>query len=515
MTAASGPLRLVVPVFEERARLADYGDELVAYIRDQPPGSELVFVDDGSGDGTPELVVAMLAAHGDVPARLMRRPHAGKGAAVAAGLSDLRTGHGAFCDLDLSTPLADLDRVIDAARRAEVLAIGSRDLSGSTLVRRESRPRETLGRSYNRLLQMTVTPGVVDTQCGAKAASAEVWAALLPFCRQRGFAWDAELVAVAQALGIGVQEVPISWRHDDRSKVNLGRDGAAMVLQTGAIWRSARRATRSGPAGAGQEVDGAAGTPDGHEGDLIRSAGRHWWFRSKAAFVATALARTAGPSGGLLVDAGAGAGGLSATVGWDPDRLFLVEASARLARHARATRGLAVAQGALPSLPVSGQGADVVLLLDVLEHLDDRAGALVEARRVLVEDGRVVVTVPAHPWLWSATDDALGHRCRFRRRHLEELLVDAGFEVVLSTHVFSWLVVPVWIERQVLARGRPALGLERSGPLIDRVALVLTAVERLTIGRLRLPVGSSLLAVGRRQPEFSPPASPRGTRPRR
>ncbi len=489
-------LGLVVPIFEERSRFADYAQELVTYIGRKAAGSELVFVDDGSGDDTADLVDALIAANPLAPVRLLRRLHLGKGAAVSAGLASLHADIGAFCDLDLSTPLDELDRVIEVARRAEVLAIGSRDLSGSTLLRRESRVRETLGRSYNRLLQATVTPGIVDTQCGAKAAAAAVWAAVLPFCRQTGFAWDAELVAVAQALDIGVQEVPIAWRHDDRTKIRVGRDGAAMVLETGRIWASARRAARSRPFVPTPPLH-AHGTHS-YEDDLLLAGRRQWWFRAKAAYVSTALRRTGGAAAGVLVDAGAGAGGVTSLIGWNPEGLVLIELNARLAAHARATQGLAAVQGSATPLPIAGNAAAVVLLLDVLEHLADPAAAVDEARRVLAPGGRLVVTVPAMPRLWSRADEALGHRLRFRRAVLEDLLRSAGFDVVLSTHVFSWLVVPVWVERKLFGHGRASLGLGHTSALIDRAALVLTAVERLALGRVRVPLGTSLLVVARR-----------------
>ena len=129
------------------------------------------------------------------------------------------------------SPLEQLNRLLHVAARAEVLAVGSRDLAGSHLVRRESHLREFLGRSYNRLLQATVAPGVLDTQCGAKAASARVWDPILAASRENGYAWDAEAVGIARALDITVHEVPIDWRHDDRSKVHVARDGG--VRRTG------------------------------------------------------------------------------------------------------------------------------------------------------------------------------------------------------------------------------------------------------------------------------------------
>ena len=240
---------LVVPLFDEEARFAEYGKLLVDFIAEQPPGSELVFVDDGSTDRTAALVEELIEAAAAGRVRLLRRPHQGKGAAVAAGLASTSADYAGFCDVDLSTPLEHLERVVHAAQRAPVLAIGSRDLATSRLLRAEGRVRETLGKTYNRLLQATLVPGIVDTQCGAKVASRAVWDAVLPHCRETGYAWDAEALAVARAVGVPVQEIPIDWRHDDRSKVNVGKDGVAMVWATARIWRSARRAaaaTRSG-----------------------------------------------------------------------------------------------------------------------------------------------------------------------------------------------------------------------------------------------------------------------------
>jgi dolichyl-phosphate beta-glucosyltransferase len=485
------PLSLVVPLFDEEERFPEFGAQLAEFVAGLPSGSELVFVDDGSADGTCGLVEALVAGDPSSRTRLLRRPHEGKGAAVAAGLASSSAPYAAFCDLDLSTPLDQLRKVVDAAASAPVLAIGSRDLTASTLLERESRVREALGRTYNRLLQATVTPGVVDTQCGAKAASREVWDRLLPHCRQRGFAWDAELVAVALASGVGVREVPIEWRHDDRSKIRVGRDGFAMVVETGRIWSSARRAASTAV------VTRAEGVFEGQHADELIDADRtHWWFRGKAAFVATALARTGGGRG-FLADVGAGAGGVTAMLGWDADRVAVLEAGEALVHHARHGNGMPALRSAVAPVPLADASVDVVCLLDVIEHLPDPAAALHEAARVLRPDGRLVVNVPAHAWLWSSADVHLGHHRRYSRPMLVAQLREAGFEAVLLSHVFAWLVPPVWVERRLRRGGEPALGLDRSGFVIDRAAMVLTTVERLLLGRVSVPVGTSLLCVAR------------------
>jgi dolichyl-phosphate beta-glucosyltransferase len=506
-----GPLGLVVPVYDEAARVGEFTGVLAEHARTLPSGSEVLFVDDGSTDGTAEAIESILARHRGAPASVLRRPHRGKGAAVSAGLQALGQPHLGFCDLDLSTPLDQLDLVVEAARRAPLLAIGSRDLAGSRLVRPESPVREALGRTYNRLLQATVTPGVVDTQCGAKAAPLEVWRAVLAHCREEGFAWDAEVIAVARALGIEVLEVPVAWSHDDRSKVNVVRDGAAMVRATPRLWRSARRA-RSAAAprvpAPDATVPAARGTrevfDDANAEALMAADGAHWWFRSKAALVATALRRTAPvggePGRGWLLDVGAGSGGVTALLGWAPQHVVVVEGHEALVRRARQQHGFAGARADVAQVPVADGAASVVCLLDVIEHLEDPVAALREAGRLLGDDGRLVVNVPAHGWLWSAADEALGHLRRYTRRSLRAELERAGFEVVTCSHVFSWLVPAAWVSRRVVRPGTADLGLDRTSPVLDRVAMVLTALERKALTRVSSPIGTSVLAVARPRP---------------
>lgn len=499
-------LGLVVPVFDEVARLEEHVPQLLQFVGGLDRGSEIVFVDDGSRDGTPDALDRIICAAHATHARVLRREHEGKGAAVSAGLDACRHDLLAFCDLDLSTPLSDLARVLDVASRGDLLAIGSRDLSSSIILNPESRGREFLGRMYNRLLQATVTPGIVDTQCGAKAARAGVWARLLPHCRQLGYAWDAELVAVALALDITVQEIPVTWSHDRRSRVHVLRDGLDMVRQTPTIWRSARRASAADRAVADSITRDS--TPiarrdevfDDVTADHMQAVDRrHWWFRSKAAYVATALARTRGTSTspGWLVDAGGGSGAVATMVGWPADRVAIVEGNRSLTVTARNASGLGAVQGSVHHLPVADRSVEVLTLLDVIEHLADPQAALAEGRRVLRPGGRMVINVPAHQWLWSEADVRLGHHRRYRRRDLRATLVQAGFEPELITHIFSWLVLPVWILRRTARPGQPELGLDRHSPLIDRAALVLTALERPLIARLSLPIGTSVLAVAR------------------
>lgn len=488
---------LVVPLYNEQERFAEHAQELAAFVKGFATGSELILVDDGSTDRTAEIAQDFLDDNPAVSSCLMRRPHEGKGAAVRAGLAAATAEYAGFCDVDLSTPLAQLEGMLTAAALGRVLAIGSRDIATSRLVRPQGPVRENLGRAYNRLVQLTLAPGISDTQCGAKVAARSVWDAILPHCREVGFAWDVEAIAIARKLGVVVREVPVDWSHDDRTRVRLVHDGTAMVAAVPRILGT----VRSVPVDERPEGEASGVFDEDQATTLIESDTQHWWFRSKGSIVSSVIRRYWTPSDRetpVLADVGAGAGGVTAILGWPPGRVLAVEGSEALARIARSRHALPAVVGSTGQLPLPERSVGVITLLDVVEHLDDPVGALTDAWRALEPGGLVVVTVPAHQWLWSRADELLGHVRRYTRPLLREHLETAGFEQVFSSHVFSWLVPPVWLQRRLATTADAQLGLDKTSVLLDRAAFVLTRMEQSLIRRVRLPLGTSIVAVGRK-----------------
>jgi SAM-dependent methyltransferase len=240
---------------------------------------------------------------------------------------------------------------------------------------------------------------------------------------------------------------------------------------------------------------------DRHVEALAAADATHWWFRSKAAFVSSALRRVRPPEG-RLVDLGGGAGGVTSATGWAADDCVVVEGARELVEVARKRRGLDAVCANVDAAPIATGIASVVCLLDVIEHLVEPLPALREAARSLRTDGVLVVTVPAHPALWSAADEALGHVRRYTRAGLADDLGRAGFEMTFCSHVFSWLAIPVWFQRRMRSTGRAELGLDVASTFVDRAALVLTSIERLLVLRagVTLPVGTSIIAVARPAP---------------
>jgi glycosyltransferase involved in cell wall biosynthesis len=166
---------------------------------------------------------ATRAALADLPDRVVvadadRRR--GKGAAITAGFEALGTDVLAFADADGSTPVDSLARVLDPVAGGEAdLAVGSRRHPDATVASHQTRGRRLLGDGFAWLARRLLDVSLYDYQCGAKALSAGAWADARAHLREPGFAWDVELVAVVDALGGRVVEVPVDWEDQPNSTV--------------------------------------------------------------------------------------------------------------------------------------------------------------------------------------------------------------------------------------------------------------------------------------------------------
>jgi dolichyl-phosphate beta-glucosyltransferase len=149
-------------------------------------------------------------------------------------------------DADLSTPVADLDRLVVALDRCEV-AIGSRHVSGARIEVPQRFDRRLMGRVFNLLVQALLLPGLRDTQCGAKLFRREVALPVFERCRTDGFAFDVEVLALARRLGHRVIEVPVAWRNSPDSRVRPLQDVPRMVFELLAIRRRAAAPSLPGP----------------------------------------------------------------------------------------------------------------------------------------------------------------------------------------------------------------------------------------------------------------------------
>jgi len=225
---------------------------------------------------------------------------------------------------------------------------------------------------------------------------------------------------------------------------------------------------------------------------------RHWWFQGRLAVLLAVLRRSLPARRLRILELGCGTGNVLEALGAFGEAVGM-EAHPDLVAAGLAA-GLDVRSGRLPdNLPVPERWADVVCLLDVVEHLDDEAAALAAARRALAPGGLLVVTVPAYRWLWSAHDVALGHRRRYTAGELRARVVAAGFRVervsYFNTLLFPMVAAVRACKRLVDAR---AHDLRRPAEPWNHWLAWIFGLERHLVPRHSLPFGASLLVLARR-----------------
>ena len=217
-------LGVVVPAFNEEARIASSLARIVEYYGGQDYTWHVTVISDGSTDRTDEIVSELAASHPEVTLSGYR-PNRGKGYAVKKGMLEVEGEILLFCDADLATPQEETSKLLEHIRAGADVAIGSRPLRESRLERRQPWYRELFGRMANGLVQLLAIRGIKDTQCGFKMFKAPVARDIFKRCTMNGFSFDLEALMIARDLGYRIDEIPIRWSHQEGSKVVLLRDG--------------------------------------------------------------------------------------------------------------------------------------------------------------------------------------------------------------------------------------------------------------------------------------------------
>jgi glycosyltransferase involved in cell wall biosynthesis len=236
-------LSIVIPAYNEAARIARSLESVFAYLNEQPYDGEVIVVDDGSEDETARVAEQSFAAHaGRTEARVIRvEPNRGKGYAVRAGLLAARAPIALFSDADLSTPITETPKLVAPIRAGEYdLIFGSRALDRSLIGVHQPWRREQGGRGVNLLVRMVTGMPVWDTQCGFKAFRMDVCRPVVEAATIDRFGFDIELLYVAHLSGLRLREWPVRWDHNEGSKLSPLRDGLRMLQEIRLIRGRAR-----------------------------------------------------------------------------------------------------------------------------------------------------------------------------------------------------------------------------------------------------------------------------------
>jgi len=229
-TPSSEKAVLIIPAFNEASRIEASLQIIAAWHETRPGGWdwEVVLVDDGSTDAT--TGIARKVARGlHLPLRLLRHErNRGKGAAIRTGVLSSRGNPILDSDADLSTPLSEWVKLAERLPTHPV-AIGSRALEEELVRRKQPFYRRLLGKTGNLLVRLLAVRGIRDTQCGFKLFRGDVALELFRQARIDGFAYDMEILYLAQRRGLPIAEVPVLWFNSPESKVSVLRDSLRVL----------------------------------------------------------------------------------------------------------------------------------------------------------------------------------------------------------------------------------------------------------------------------------------------
>jgi len=205
-------------------------DRVLAFVHEQNWDAEVVVVDDGSRDNTADLVRQYSEKNGIV--RLLQNPgNHGKGYSVRNGVLNAQGAIVLFTDADLSSPIEEAPKLIEAIQAGADVAIGSRWLRTELQTQRQSVARQIMGRAFNVLLRILLRLPFKDTQCGFKAFRRSAAKVLFPLQKIEGWGFDPEILFLACKLNLKVAEVPVVWAHDEGTRINPLADGSKMILE--------------------------------------------------------------------------------------------------------------------------------------------------------------------------------------------------------------------------------------------------------------------------------------------
>lgn len=223
----------------------------------------------------------------------------------------------------------------------------------------------------------------------------------------------------------------------------------------------------------------------------------HWWYRARRDVLRALIERTIRPPpDARLLEAGCGTGHNFGMLGYF-GTVDGIEIDAQARAHAEKRLGRTISDAPLPELPgIARSSYDLVAALDVVEHIDDDCGAVAALGDCLKPGGKLLLTVPAHQWMWSAHDELNHHKRRYSKRRLAKLIDDSPLRLE-SIGYFNSLLFPIAVAARLAARasgkggGDDALPPRPVNYLFERVF----SAERGLIGKVALPPGLSLFAV--------------------
>jgi glycosyltransferase involved in cell wall biosynthesis len=221
-------LSIIIPAYNESARIEQTLDRVMTCIETQGWDAEVLVVDDGSRDGTAEIVAQWMKVFPRL--HLVQNPgNRGKGYSVRNGLLQAAGEVVMFTDADLSAPMEEAERLIAAINAGADVAIGSRWMDRTRQTIHQPLYRQFFGRCFNWITRTIMGLPFKDTQCGFKAFRRPVAQVIFRLQRIERWGFDPEILFIARKLRYSIREVPVTWGHDERSRISYLKDGLKML----------------------------------------------------------------------------------------------------------------------------------------------------------------------------------------------------------------------------------------------------------------------------------------------
>ena len=227
-------LSIVIPAYNECARIEGTLERVMGCVQKRGWDAEVLVVDDGSTDETVTVVQRWMERHERL--HLIKNPgNRGKGYSVRNGLLQAAGDIVMFTDADLSAPMEEAERLFAAIESGADVAIGSRWLDKQKQTVQLPLYRRFFGRCFNRVTRVVMGLPFKDTQCGFKAFKREAAQTIFRLQTIERWGFDPEILFIARKLKYTIVEVPVTWGHDERSRMSYLKDGMKMLEEMAEI----------------------------------------------------------------------------------------------------------------------------------------------------------------------------------------------------------------------------------------------------------------------------------------
>lgn len=229
---------------------------------------------------------------------------------------------------------------------------------------------------------------------------------------------------------------------------------------------------------------------------MVEMERSHWWYKGRREIIGKLLTPFLEPNIRIL-DAGCGAGGNMEFMD-EYGTVVGIDISQEMVEYCRMI-GLKVSHGSVDNMPFQDADFDVVLCLDVLEHLPDEQPVLEELKRVVKPGGILIFSVPAFSWLWGKHDDQNNHFRRYNLYQLESILKKSKLSIERNTYFNCFLLPVVWFFRRMIYKKSRETDFEIGTGSLNQVLLSILKLESFLLGFCNLPIGVSQIIISRKE----------------